>query len=42
MILLGKPGVGKIAWARALGSAFGIPSIEVDVGAANGGAFSLV
>ena len=42
MILLGKPGVGKSAWARSLGRAFGVPSIEVDVGAAKGGAFSLV
>lgn len=41
LLLLGKPGMGKSQWARAVAEAFGAPAVEIDVGAANGAVFAL-
>ena len=40
-ILLGRPGIGKTRWAQGLARAFGVPMIDIDVGAANGATFAL-
>ena len=42
MILSGLPGIGKSAWARHLAELLGVPVIQIDLGAAQSGAFSLV
>ncbi|ARC38074.1 hypothetical protein A6J80_18440 [Paracoccus yeei] len=42
MILSGPPGIGKSAWARHLAELLGVPVIQIDLGAAQSGAFSLV
>ena len=42
LILSGPPGIGKSAWARHLAELLGVPVIQIDVGAAQSGAFSLV
>ena len=42
MILSGPPGIGKSAWARHLAELHGVPVIQIDLGAAQSGAFSLV
>ncbi|MGP9805914.1 AAA family ATPase [Paracoccus sp. NSM] len=41
VILLGAPGIGKTEWAQRVAQAFQVPSITLDVGAANGGVFAL-
>ena len=41
LLLVGKPGIGKSQWARALAQSFAVPSIEVDIGGAGGGLFAL-
>ncbi|MFJ1292655.1 AAA family ATPase [Paracoccus yeei] len=41
LILLGKPGIGKSAWARDLARAFSLPVIDVDVGATQGATFAI-
>ena len=42
MILTGPPGIGKSAWARHLAELLGVPAIQIDLGATQSGAFSLV
>jgi len=42
MILSGPPGIGKSAWARHLAELLGVPVIQIDLGATQSGAFSLV
>ena len=42
MILSGPPGIGKSAWARHVAELLGVPVIQIDLGAAQSGAFSLV
>lgn len=41
LILLGPPGIGKSSWSRAIARIFGLPSVEVDIGATNGATFSI-
>jgi hypothetical protein len=41
LILLGPPGTAKSTWARAVARIFGLPSIDIDIGASNGAVFSI-
>ena len=41
LILLGPPGTGKSSWARAVARIFGLPSVDIDIGATNGAVFSI-
>ena len=40
-IVLGPPGIAKSSWARALARAFELPAADIDIGATNGGTFSI-
>lgn len=40
LLLVGPPGLGKSSWARAVGRALTVPSLDIDVGA-TGGVFDL-
>jgi hypothetical protein len=41
LILLGPPGIGKSAWARALAEGFDLPAAAIDIGATNGAVFAI-
>ena len=41
LLLVGKPGIGKSQWARALAETFTVPEITVDIGGSGGGIFAL-